>query len=506
MCQTCRARPERTCAICGRKGRGNLSRAINKHVCDRCKGHWVVCSGCGTGAVVRGGTPDKPLCARCVNPDPTFWKRCRICEITWQLTTAPCTRCCLDRRLREVFTAADGTTAPELDRLREKLIRVDHPNYAITWLRKANVQETIRAVVREHPVITHNALDAMPRSKTLDHFRSMLVHAGALEPRDERLVRLEQRVHGIIDQYDKGDHRQALHGYAVWHLLRRLRTRLKGTFVTDQQAINLRLHVTAADAFLRWLEARGQTLATCTQPQVEAWAATKPSYVEEASGFIRWAVAHRYAHGLSAPALRWTGPAGPHDQDRRWADARRLLHDDTLAIADRVAGLLILLYAQKVSSICQLTTDHVSRDDGPIRLHLGSRPITLPEPVDALVEELVATRRADTLLSSHSTWLFPGRQAGQPLHESQMIRRLRAVGVKPRQSRNTALFTLASQIPAAILAKVLGLHRSVAVQWQQASGGDWMAYAADVATRNSRTVGDAQEASVEETPSTTSQV
>ncbi|WP_328383162.1 hypothetical protein OHS81_06095 [Streptomyces sp. NBC_00400] len=87
-----------------------------------------------------------------------------------------------------------------------------------------------------------------------------------------------------------------------------------------------------------------------------------------------------------------------------------------------------------------------------------------------------------------------------------MNRRLRAIGVKARQSRNTALFTVAWQIPAAILAKVLGLHRSVAVQWQQASGGDWTAYAADVAARNSRRSGVNQVAPAHENSSTTSQV
>jgi hypothetical protein len=159
-CQTCRPRPERVCGICGRTGRGGLSRAIGKPVCDLCEGHWIVCC-CGTGAVIRGGTLKEPLCAHCVNPDPNFWKRCRVCRTTWQLTTSPCTRCCLDHRLRKIFTGADGTTPAELDRLRETLVRVDRPVYAITWLRKANVRDTIQAVVREHRVITHGALDAI---------------------------------------------------------------------------------------------------------------------------------------------------------------------------------------------------------------------------------------------------------------------------------------------------------------------------------------------------------
>ena len=52
------------------------------------------------------------------------------------------------------------------------------------------------------------------------------------------------------------------------------------------------------------------------------------------------------------------------------------------------------------------------------------------------------------------------------------------------KSRSTALFQLAIDLPAAILARMLGIHISVAVAWQRASSGDWMTYAADVSRRN----------------------
>lgn len=42
---------------------------------------------------------------------------------------------------------------------------------------------------------------------------------------------------------------------------------------------------------------------------------------------------------------------------------------------------------------------------------------------------------------------------------------------------------LAAELPAAILARMLGVHIQVAVQWQKASAGDWAAYAADVSRR-----------------------
>ena len=55
--------------------------------------------------------------------------------------------------------------------------------------------------------------------------------------------------------------------------------------------------------------------------------------------------------------------------------------------------------------------------------------------------------------------------------------------MRPGQARSTALFQLATELPAAILARMLGIHIDVAVAWQHASAGDWMAYAADVSRR-----------------------
>ena len=53
----------------------------------------------------------------------------------------------------------------------------------------------------------------------------------------------------------------------------------------------------------------------------------------------------------------------------------------------------------------------------------------------------------------------------------------------PGQGRSTALLTLAAEVPAAILAKTLGIHVQAAIQWQKISGGDWTAYAADISRR-----------------------
>jgi hypothetical protein len=195
---------------------------------------------------------------------------------------------------------------------------------------------------------------------------------------------------------------------------------------------------------LDWLRARGLTLETCRQADLDEWLARDNGGTRSQAGhFVRWASAHRVNPALHVAAVRWTGPAGPLDQEQRWQSARRLLHDDSLDTVVRVAGLLVLLYAQMPSAISRLTLD----DTGTSR------------------------------------WLFPGGQAGRPVGPSSLAGRLHKIGIRPARDRSTALFQLATELPAAVLARTLGIHVKVAIEWQHASAGDWGSYAADVSRR-----------------------
>ncbi|MFF2964460.1 hypothetical protein ACFVT1_37530 [Streptomyces sp. NPDC057963] len=85
--------------------------------------------------------------------------------------------------------------------------------------------------------------------------------------------------------------------------------------------------------------------------------------------------------------------------------------------------------------------------------------------------------------TDQTRWLFPGQRPGQHISADRLGLRLIAVGIQPGQTRSSALFALAEEVPAAILAHMLGIHIQVAVQWQKASAGDWASYAADVSRR-----------------------
>ncbi|MEC4019308.1 hypothetical protein [Streptomyces sp. H27-D2] len=424
---------------------------------------------------------------KCLNPDPDFWERCPTCKTTWQTSThRPCQRCTLTQRADEVFAGPDRSVRHELASLHAALIGIDRPVTAVAWLSRPVVARLLKEIAADQRAVTHDVFDELAAGKTLDHLRAVLVAGGILPDRDERLIKLERWTTRTIASRDDHDERAMLHSYAVWHHLRRLRRRLGADHATHLQMANVRSHITAAVNFLDWLSGSGLTLATCTQPDLDQWKAREDlSYWDQTGHFIRWATKTRLAKGLAFGAERWQGPVGPHDSEGRWDDARRLLHDDTLNTADRVAGLLLLFYAQRLSTISTLTVDQVSEANGQVSVRLGTAPTVLPEPLAALVLDLIATRRPYTVIghADQTPWLFPGQRPGQHVSADRLGQRLISFGFQPGQARSTALFALAEEVPAAILARMLGIHIQVAVQWQKASAGDWAAYAADVSRR-----------------------
>ena len=250
-----------------------------------------------------------------------------------------------------------------------------------------------------------------------------------------------------------------------------LRRRAGSEHITHGQAVTVQRHVRAAITLLDWLTAHGLELGTARQGDLDTWlTGDHAAHHGDAGNFVRWARRQKLT-SLDFAATRWDGPSGIIDTEARWHHARRLLHDDTLKPGDRVAGLLVLLYAQGPAAISRLTLDQVHAGQQHVRLRLGREPVVLPEPLGALVLQVAASRRGHAALGDQGTspWLFPGGQPGQPVSAYRMAQRLRQLGIHPGPARSTALFGLAAELPAALLARLLGIHISVAVAWQRAS-------------------------------------
>ena len=486
-CGSCNPRQVLTCAVCGRTVRGMISKVTGQPWCGACARSWACCSRCGNLAPTKAGTRDQPLCAGCAAPGAGCWRACPGCGDTGRLLAGgACRRCHLrDQIDRLLADPGTGRVRVDLEPLRQALAGVRRPEVALGWIRRDKVRALLTGLAAGRRPLTHADLDELPDSKTLRHLRSVLVASGTLPARDEHLIQLERWIGQAVAARPDAGQMQLLHSYAVWHVLRRLRQRLRGTPATHNQAYTARHHITAAIAFLDWLAARGLTLATCAQRDLDAWMATASTARKGTTGhFVRWARSRKHT-SVDFPATRWNGPARTLDTEARWDQAQRLLHDEALDPGDRFAGLLVLLYAQQPSAISRLTLGNIDAGDGQVLLHLGREPILLPEPLDGLARHLAATRRGHATIGDHgaSPWLLPGGRPGQPISPYRLAERLQQIGVQPGPARSTALFQLAAEVPAAILARMLGIHINVAVAWQHASNGDWAAYAADVSRR-----------------------
>ena len=484
LCPACRPAKTMTCSICARLAPAEISKITGEPWCHACQKRRARCAGCGNVRPVRGGTTASPLCGTCIAP-ASLRHACPGCGERTQHRSRRCARCSLLQRLDELLRCDASTIHPRLQALHDNLAGNDRPDTVLDWLNKNTAAAILAELAAGQRPLTHAALDELPDSKTIRHLRSVLVATGALPPRDEHMIRLEHWITAIIAGRDDPGERQLLHRYATWHALRRLRRRAGDQHVTHGQAVTVQRHVRAAITLLDWLTARGLGLGTARQGDLDTWLTSDhATHHREAGNFVRWARRQKLTR-LDFAATRWDGPTGIIDTEARWHHARRLLHHDTLKPEDRVAGLLILLYAQGPAAISRLTLDHVHAGEQHVQLRLGREPVILPEPLGALLLQLTASRRGHAALGDQGTspWLFPGGQPGQPISAYRLAERLRQLGLRPGPARSTALFGLAAELPAALLARLLGIHISVAVAWQRASSGDWTAYAADYSRR-----------------------
>ena len=125
--------------------------------------------------------------------------------------------------------------------------------------------------------------------------------------------------------------------------------------------------------------------------------------------------------------------------------------------------------------------DAVTTTEAGITVRFGTQAVVVPEPLATHLTTLVATGRSHHIgigSTASSPWLFPGHLPGRPITASQLGQRLGTHGIDARAARRAAQQHLAAEIPAVVLAEMLGVAVATAVNWVHAAGGDWANYAA----------------------------
>ena len=321
-------------------------------------------------------------------------------------------------------------------------------------------------------------------SRSIDYLRALLVASGALPARDEHLFRLETFARTLTAAAHPGD-QTLIALFTRTHLLRRLRRRLDGASLQPGAAYRARAELAATSRFLTHLRDRGRTPATCRQMDIDAWL-VDVRRADNTRAFWSWATRTRHLPPLDIPTKTSSEPSQFTPDDDRWALARRMLHNAAIPTADRVAALLVLLFAQHLSRITRLTTSDLHHTPaGTTELALGPTNLVLPEPLADLINQLPTPRADGTAHHLHDdAWLFPGRHPGKPLHPTSLARRLTALGINARPDRNTALLDYARQLPPPVIGRLLGLAPGTVDRWATITGGKWARYTPPSPTRN----------------------
>jgi hypothetical protein len=469
-------------------------------LCTRCHGHFrfgftwpegYVCRSCVYRSVKSFGTcpgcrevgrllmgrddEGRPVCVGCAGITTCF--SCDACGAegqTWYSRT--CVRCSLCRRLVPILDDGSGSVAPFLAPLYERLCSTPKPLAAMTWLNQPANRSRLSSLARGELPLTHEGIDTLAGSQSREFLRTLLIEAGLLEERDRYLAAFEAWRRHRLRRIEDDEARREVGLYLAWRHSRNLQVRAEAGRLSAGAANLARDHTDAAVRFLSFLSSRGHSLAELTQGDVDAWfsSASNPMLAVD---FVTFVVAHRRCRRVRLPQpKRQTSPGCP--LSRLSEIVRRLLDDVSIPLSDRVAGLVVVMFAQPVTRVAALRlTDVHRREDGTVALALGDDPVSLPERVAELVSTYLEERVVENARGAGSPYLFPGRHPGHPMIAAWLTTRLNQLGIT-RHERQGALTHLLSEVPAAVVAKTIGYSPATTAARAARAGTDWQGYVA----------------------------
>ena len=466
------------CDWCSRPGTHTLLGA--ERVCTGCRRrahyHPGQCPGCGHRRPLAFQVAARLVCAGCAGVDSPF--ACTQCgREDHPYGAVRCARCFLRERLTELLN--DPTTGQVHVRLRpvfDELVGSQRPQTALWWLtKKPGVGPALLARMASGELaIAHQTFAALPQDRAHDWLRDLLSATGVLEAWEPRIERMTPWLTTVLAPLPE-DHAEVVRRFAHWHVIRKMRQAAAHGHLSQARANNARRRIRDAIEFLELLDQHGVTVADATQDHLDRHLATHPGRGRGIASFIAWLRSSRTNTRLTVP---WVDPGPPQvtvtDADR-WAGVEHLLHDDTLRSYTRLGGLFTLLFAQPLSRIVAMRSDQVTTTGAAVHVRFGAVPIQMPPILDDLVRDHLQLR-GQSPYGRDAGWLFPGGVPGRPLTTENIRSQLVDVGIKPYQTRKATLFQLAAQIPAPVLAELLGMTDRNASQWAHLAARDWQNY------------------------------
>lgn len=477
LCSACAPVRPQECAHCGR-ARRPMAQWPEGPVCGSCYqralGAKGECPECGqTRRLMHYPGYLEPVCRECAGvPAHNLCGRCG--DETAPYARGLCGRCVLHDRLTELLGDQPQRAAVGLDGLFDELSAARSPKDTIKWLGRSSAVPLLAQIARGELPCTHETLDRHASSPAIRRLEHLLVATGALPTRDPALAALERWTEDLLAVHDE---EPALRTFTHWIVLRRYRRKSQRALLNNGVLSRAKVEMRSAAAFLQWLAERGRPLEECGQADVDAWLAGDRADRYIARSFARWAMAQKLMPKLDFPAGQRGGPSPPIIAEELAQLAQRLLHDPELSPRDRVASVLVAMFAQPVSRVARLTADDVAVDEENVAIRFGDTAVSMPEPVAVSVRKLLAdAAQRPAGMVRNSSWLFPGSAPSRPIGEQALSHRMSRIGVECNDARRAALLQLAGRLPAAIVADLLGVHVATATQWAQIAGRPWADY------------------------------
>ncbi|WP_230990361.1 hypothetical protein [Rhodococcus oxybenzonivorans] len=195
--------------------------------------------------------------------------------------------------------------------------------------------------------MSHEGIDELGHGHRASHLRGLLEHQGLLPQRDAYLARFEHWLRVKLDAIGDAAVRQPVEQFATWHHLRRIRV-ISATGTSTRGPVHAaKQEIAETIKFLDWLlEAHGRVASTCNQRDVDEWLTAGPTTRHGIRTFFVWSRRARVNTGIlinhrsarSSPTIT---------QDQRIAWLRELLTGNSESLPYRIAGTLLLLYAQR---------------------------------------------------------------------------------------------------------------------------------------------------------------
>lgn len=485
LCIYCRPVTSQVCAHCG-EARPPTAHWHEGPVCRACYNRALAakadCPSCGEHRRLRHYPGfDVQVCADCAGQPATHvCSDCGIEDLLYE--RGRCPRCTLRGRLTELLGDESARAHSGLAPLFDALAAADDPRAAIDWLLKSRTIPTLARIAAGEVRLTHETIDSLTTELsvgTIRHLERLLTATGALAERDIVLAATERWCDRRIATVSDDDHIKLLRTWVRWQILRPMHERAESGPVTEAVGNGARTRLKAATEFCDYLTERRRTLSICRQGDLDEWAASRTRSATHAlAGFARWAMARGAMPRLAIPTGQNHPPNAPLPDEERWALARHLLHGEDVDCGLRLAGALVVIYAQPLNKISRLRTVDLDVSTDRVTVCLGRATIELPEPLASHARQLIDERQPHprkARLPVDAGWLFPGAP-GRPINPDSLSDRLARLGIRAAQHRLAALLHLAADVPALLLADLLGIHPNTAQVWSRLANRGWGDY------------------------------